>query len=103
MISKKKLVELLMNKGVYEQTDEPLVEEIFTNMRIMSEAKRDIKLRGNLTPVNNEKTLFNQNPSISIYNGALKNILNLSRKFGLSPRDRAELKLEGGDEDTFNE
>lgn len=102
MISKKRLIELLEGKGLYEPTDEGLIDEIITNQKIMAEAKRDIRTRGNLTPINKEETLFNQNPSVAIYNGALKNILNLSRKFGLSPRDRAELKLEGGEEDAFN-
>ena len=93
-VTKKKLVELLSDKGIYEETDDILLDELMFNIKIMREAKADITERGNLTFIDKEKKLTNLNPSMTIYKGALKNIMDICRKFGFTPRDRSELKLE---------
>jgi len=94
-LTKTKLVKYLKSKGIYEQAvDEVLIEELFYNMSIAQKSKDDIDLRGIIVPINKEETLFNTNPSVNIYNTAVKNILNISRKMGLSARDRHELGMD---------
>lgn len=91
-LTKTKLIKFLKSKGVYEQSiDDVLIDELFYNMDISQKSKDDISERGVIVPINKEETLFNTNPSVNIYNTAVKNILNISRKIGLSARDRHEL------------
>lgn len=95
MISRKKLVDFLKQRGLYEEVDRTLVDELYYNYELIREAKKDIKLRGITTPINSEGSLLGQNPSIAIYQNALKSVKDISRKLGLSPRDRKELKVDG--------
>lgn len=98
MVSKKGLIELLKDRGVYDEVDDVILSEFFTCLKMIRAAKKDINERGNLTACDKEGKILQQNPSIAIYNTHLKNLLNLSRKFGLTPRDRMELNLESGGE-----
>jgi len=93
MVTKKKLIEFLEERGLYEDVDDAMIDELYFNFQVMKQAKTDIKERGLLTPINTSGTLTNQNPSIAIYNSAFKNLLNASRRLGLSARDRKELGL----------
>lgn len=93
-VTKKKLIELLSDKGIYEETDEILLDELMFNLKMLRDAKVDINKNGILTYINKEKTLTNINPSVTVYKGALKNIMDICRKYGLTPRDRSELKIE---------
>jgi P27 family predicted phage terminase small subunit len=98
-VTKAALIELLKERGVYNDVDESIVGEFISVQKMMSDAKREIRNNGILTPCNNEGTLFNQNPAVPVYYKALDALLKISRKFGFTPRDRAELKIEADGED----
>lgn len=97
-INKKQLIELLQKRGVYDESDDILLNEFITNIKMMNKAKLDINKRGNLTACDKAGIILQQNPSIAIYNRCVKNLLDLSRKFGFTPRDRSELKIDGDEE-----
>ena len=62
----------------------------------MNQAKKDINARGVIVNVRSDpqqQPYYQPNPSTAIYNNALKLIISLSRRLGLSPEDRANLKL----------
>lgn len=99
MISRKKLTDFLKERGLYEEVDSTLVNELFYNYELIKQAKADIKERGIMTAINSEGSLLGQNPSIAIYQNALKSVKDISRKLGLSPRDRKELKVDGSQTD----
>jgi hypothetical protein len=46
MISKKKLREYLIEKEIYNEVDEFLVDEFVFNLKLIDDAKRDISKRG---------------------------------------------------------
>lgn len=90
----KEVKQYLIDKEIYNDVDAPLISEMLFTLKILSDAKKDIRNRGNLVPINNDGTLFNQNPSIAIYKQALKSYLDICRKLSLSPYDRKALKLD---------
>ena len=93
-LNKKRLITYLKKKNLYERNvDDILIDELFYNIDLANQSRNDINARGIIVPINKEKTLFNTNPSVNIYNTAVKNILNLSRKIGLSARDRKEIGM----------
>jgi P27 family predicted phage terminase small subunit len=92
--TKPKLIKYLKQKGIYDAVDDLLIEELFYNIEILEKSKKDIDERGIIVPINTSHSLFNTNPSVNIYNTAIKNIINLSRKIGISARDRKELGID---------
>ena len=95
MVNKKKVFEYLNNKNIKIEVDEIIIDELIFNQYLIKEAKKDIKERGlNINVSKGETPYYQTNPSISTYNQSVKNILNISRKLGLSPLDRKNLKID---------
>jgi len=91
----------LTEKGVFEDSDLMLIEELVYSFSIAQEAKKLINELGILAESATGEVKVS--PSITIYNSAVKNILQISRKLGISPRDRHELKLTLEEQDGFDE
>ena len=51
MISKKKLTEYLIEKGIYNEVDEYLVDEFVFNLKLIKESREDIKKRGSVVNI----------------------------------------------------
>lgn len=94
MIDKATVIAFLRERGLYEDVDLTLVEELLFNKWRMKEAKEVMISKGIEVPINNDKTLFGVNQVCGQYDAALKQYLNISRKLGLSARDRKEIGLE---------
>ena len=95
LLTKKKLREYLQEKRVYERVDEWLIDDFIMYIKMAKEAREDITSRGavmNIAKPEN-KPYWQQNPSVSILNNCTKNLLNISRKLGLSPYDRDNLGI----------
>lgn len=94
MITKIKLLEYVKNLN-YQDVDEYLIDEFIYNLKLQIQAKKEIKDKGLLLNVstNPNKPYYQQNQAISIYNSCVKNILNISKKIGLSAFDRQMLKI----------
>lgn len=90
---KQEITDYLKDKGIYEDVDLVLVDELIFNLQLIEELKEDLETRGVVVPINSSGTLFNSNPSLNGYNSALKQVLSISRVLGLSARARAELKI----------
>ena len=105
MITKKKLTEYLIDKGIYNDVDEWLVDEFIYNLKLIKEAKTDVEKRGTIMNIAKEgnKPYYQKNFSLSTIETATKTLLQLSKKLALSPFDRATLKLDDLDnmEDGF--
>lgn len=103
MIKKEEIIEYLDSVGVYEPTDEYLVDIFIDNIEMMELAKIDLRTDGlKINVAGPDKPPYYQpSPAISILNTAIKNILNISRKLALSPLDRAALKIQIAEEDGF--
>jgi P27 family predicted phage terminase small subunit len=104
MVTKKKLLEFLENTDFLE-VDSYLVDELLFNQLLIKQAKKDIKEKGISINVSNnpEKPYFQTNQSVTIYNNSLKNILQISRKLGLSAADRKTIGLSvDNDDDGFD-
>ncbi|MFW5847872.1 MAG: phage terminase small subunit P27 family [bacterium] len=94
-LTKKNLINYLEQKNIYESVDDNLITELLYNVKIANQAKKDINQRGVTVNVrqSDENPYFQPNPSVSVYHSAIKIIITLSKKLGLSPEDRANLKL----------
>jgi len=101
MITKKQLTEYLQEKGIYNDIDSYLVDEFVSYLKLSKQAREDISKKGAVFNIARDETkpYYQQNPSVSILNNATKNLLNISRKLGLSPLDRSNLKLDDDLED----
>lgn len=85
----------------FQEIDIHLVNRFVETQQIADEAFADIKLRGVVTPVSESGLVLQKNHSISAYNDALKILLEISKKLGLSARDRADLGMVPKKEDDF--
>lgn len=102
MLSKKKLREYLVEKGIYNEVDEFLIDEFVFNLKLIDEAKRDISKRGivmNIASAGNNP-YFQKNISLSVMETATKTLLAISKKLALSPLDRAALKVDNVNEES---
>lgn len=99
-MTKNQITEYIKAKGIFEEVDMIMVDELLFNLKVIKEAKKDISNNGLV--INTSKgpnPYYQQSPSVSIYNNAVKNVMNLSRKLALSPLDRANLKISVEEED----
>lgn len=95
VIDRSTIIDFLRERGLYEDVDVTLIEELLFNHWRMQKAKAIMVEKGIEVPINNDKTLFGVNQICGQYDAALKQYLNISRKLGLSARDRKEIGLEG--------
>jgi P27 family predicted phage terminase small subunit len=96
MQTKKKIIEYLKQNTNFDEVDSYLVDELLYNDSLMKQAKKDIKDRGIQINVSNnpDKPYFQTNQAITLYNNSLKNVLQISRKLGLSAGDRKMLDIQ---------
>lgn len=89
------------NKLDFLDTDLHLVDRFIEVQEIADLSIEDIRIRGVVTPINAEGTILQKNHSIGAYIEALKIQLDISKKLGLSARDRADLGMVPSTEDGF--
>jgi phage terminase small subunit len=89
------------SKYDFQNTDMEMVDRFIEAKEIADLSMLDVRLRGVVTPINIEQTVLQKNHSISAYFDAVKQIMELSKKLGLSARDRADLGLEFKADDKF--
>lgn len=97
-MTKDKIIDYLKEKEIYETVDDTLVDELIYNIKTIDNAKVDINKRGVIVNVRSDPEAdpyFQPNPSVAIYNNALKLIMSISKRLGLSPEDRFNLGLVG--------
>ena len=90
------IIKLLEEKGIFEaDVDYILISEMLFNVKIMQMAKKDITKNGIEKNVSGKgkEPYFQKNSAIVTYNDALKNYNRIAEKLGLSPQDRARLKI----------
>lgn len=94
-LTKKRLFEYLNEKGIYNSVDIYLIDEFMFNLGMINESKLNISKIGSVMNVSKDSKnpYYQQNPSVVIYNKSMKNLLDISRKLGLSPNDRAMLNI----------
>tara|TARA_R110000803_G_scaffold210835_1_gene284134 strand:+ start:3357 stop:3683 length:327 start_codon:yes stop_codon:yes gene_type:complete len=94
-ILKKKLLKMLRGSDYdFQELDLEMVDRFIEAKEIADMSMQDVRERGVVTPINTEQTVLQKNHSISAYFDAVKQIMELSKKLGLSARDRADLGLE---------
>lgn len=96
-MTKKKIIEYLKDKNIYDDTDIMLVDELIFNIRMVKDCKQEIRDKGVLIDIaraDADREYYQQNPAIAIYNKSIKNILDITRKLSLSPIDRSTLKID---------
>ncbi|MFW5891753.1 MAG: phage terminase small subunit P27 family [bacterium] len=94
-MTKKELVKYLEEKGQLENIDLVMVDQYFQNLKIAKKAATKVNKEGILINVrkDDENPYYQQHPALAVYNAAVKNLMNLSRKMGLSAYDRMNLKI----------
>lgn len=91
---KKVINDYLEDKGVKDETDKVLVDELIFNIYLGDEAKADIQQRGILVNIRiTGKPLMQTNQAVNIYSQASKNIQTICTKLGLTVQERTKLKL----------
>jgi P27 family predicted phage terminase small subunit len=94
-MNKKNIVEYIKGKGIYDDVDIMMVDELIFNMEMVKTCKKNIKEYGVTMNISKDpqKPYFQVSPNVTTYNSCIKNIMNLSRKLALSPLDRQNLKI----------
>lgn len=100
-MTRKQLIQYIKDKGIYEEVDLVMIDELLYNIKMVKLAKKELQEYGLMMNVskNDDKPYFQQSPAVSVYNSAVKNIMNLSRKLALSPLDRSALKINVEEDD----
>lgn len=101
ILKKKILRTIKANKLDFKDTDVHLVDRFIEVQEIADISIEDIRERGVVTPINTEGTVLQKNHSVSAYTEALKIQLEISKKLGLSARDRADLGMIPEEKDNF--
>lgn len=89
-----KIKNFLQEQNTYEETDEIVIKELIYNIELAQVCKDEIEEKGTTilsTTAAGKATKVN--PSFTVYNAALKNITLLCTKLGITPQDRAKLKI----------
>ena len=91
----------LKDKGILENVDSTLIEEIAYTKELCEMAKLDIDERGYLINIRGEdkEPYYQPNPSIGIYSNGMKSITAMSTKLGITVLDRTKLGLQSQEED----
>jgi len=96
----KEIKDFLKSKGVLEDVDTTLIDELVFNLRLSDTAKKEVFPDGQepVITVNireiDKQPYYVANPAIKIYNEALKTIRSISISLGLTPADRKKLGLQ---------
>lgn len=92
----KEIKNFLRSKGVYEDVDQSLVEELVFNLYLCETARENIFKNG-ITLITQRSgasaPAIVQNPAVVVYQQAIKTINSISTKLGLNIQERTRLKL----------
>lgn len=83
----------------FENVDEILIETLVMAIEIKDRAFWDVAQNGVMIFVDKRKKVKQKNHSISTFYQMAKSIQDISKKLGLSPLDRMELKIEQEEND----
>ena len=87
---KEKIVEFLKQRDNWSDFDMILIKELFYNIEIAEMAKENIAEVGIMDATGG------QNKTIVTYSMALKGIMTIITKLGISPQERKKLKMSEG-------
>ena len=90
------IIELMRDKGIYENTDANLINELIYNLYISREAKAAIAAHGIMVNVRADPDappLYQVNQAVGIYNQAIKAVLTIFTKLSINPQEREKLGL----------
>jgi len=98
---KKKVLDLLGSQ--YKPSDEPLIDELIYNFKMLQRAKDGLESEGLIINVSRGDTdpYYQKNPLFSVYDTCLKNINALYTKLNISPLDRRNWAVDDN-EDSFD-
>lgn len=101
----KQIITLLKAKHLYEPSDDLLIDEIHFLQGIIAQAKTEINTNGIMVNVRSDPgkpMCLQTNQSVSIYRDALKSLITLCTKLGITPQERSKLKLIDNQKDGFD-
>lgn len=87
----------------FENVDETMIETLVMAVEIRDRAFWDVTENGVMIYVDRQKEVKQKNHSISTFYQMAKAIQDISKKLGLSPLDRMELKLERKENDGMDD
>jgi P27 family predicted phage terminase small subunit len=88
------ILDSLRSKGLFENSDQILIDELLYQQFLISEAKKSIKANGILVNVRADGVpLLQVNQAVSVYRDAVKSLITLCTKLGITPQERSKLKL----------
>jgi len=92
---KKEIIKYLNDKGLYEDIDISLIDQLVFNVYLADEAQENIKANGILVNVRKDESnpLMQVNQAVSVYHQSTKLIGVLCTKLSISPEARKKLKL----------
>src|SRR5688572_24698559 len=91
----KQITCLLKSKNLYEATDDMLIDELVFLQSIITQAKQEIKSHGILVNVrpDPDNPLYQMNQAVSVYRDAVKSLITICTKLGITVQERSKLKL----------
>jgi len=96
----------LDERGIYDPSDELLLNETMYTIKIIDDCKQDIKKKGlqiNTVKDPDKDPYYQANPSIATYNKAVSNLSNLLTKLAITPQERQKLDIEAEKSDPLGE
>lgn len=100
MSKKEVIIKYLLDNGIYSEIDEYLVDQFVIYTDILAQAIEEIRQHG-ITMTSTRTGFLQKAPAVGIMNDCTKYLNAISKKLGLSPADRAALKLELYEDDGF--
>ena len=97
------IIELLGTQ--YKESDQPLIDELIYNFKMLERAKIGIEEQGLMINIAREDNppYYQKNPLFSVYDTCLKNINALYTKLNVSPIDRRNWAVDDGEDDFDND
>ena len=95
----KKIKRELAADGRFEKVDETLIETLVMAVEIRDRAFMTIIEEGILMFIDKRKKVKQKNHAISTFYQMARTIQDISKKLGMSPLDRMELKIEQEEDD----
>ncbi len=94
-IIRKEILQLLEDKNLLEDTDVHLVNELVYNLYLADESRKSIAEHGILVNIrkSDENPYYQTNPAVNVYNQAIKAVITFTTKLGITPQERAKLKI----------
>lgn len=92
--TKNKIIELLKQKGNYEEVDDILIDQLIYNIQVINKAKKGIRDFGISQNVRAEgQPLYQATPFYSTYLQAMKLVLTILTKLSITAQERIKLGL----------